>query len=90
MEGTFMDTGDTRFAYCFDHGDLHVFQHEVSWCTAVWVSLAGTSSAEAMADKQASFGAARFLDQLPLEQQAELLAERTVEQRLQPGAKHAP
>ncbi|WP_275298576.1 hypothetical protein [Streptomyces sp. 769] len=43
-----------------------------------------------MADKQASFGAARFLDQLPLEQQAELLAERTVEQRLQPGAKHAP
>ncbi len=56
------------FAWCFSHGRMHRFRAE-PWCTATWASLAGTTEAEATADKQARFGDAQFLDDLPLEVQ---------------------
>jgi hypothetical protein len=60
------------FAWCFSHGRLHRFARP-PWCTATWARLAGATEAEAMADKDARFGGAQFMHQLPLETQLELV-----------------
>ncbi len=62
------------FAWCFDHGHTHHFAaDETPWCNAAWVWLAGLTETEAIADKQARFGDARFLDQLTSEQQLAII-----------------
>jgi hypothetical protein len=61
-----------NYAWCFSHGRLHHFAGH-AWCTATWTPLTGTSEAEALADKHNRYGDAQFLDQLPLEQQYELI-----------------
>ncbi|WP_369383219.1 hypothetical protein [Streptomyces sp. cg36] len=65
------DAPDT-YAFCFSHGDLHVFRGE-PWCTAAWVTLSGSTRDEALQDKRHRFGEARFVDGLSLEQQVEVL-----------------
>jgi hypothetical protein len=60
------------FAWCFSHGRLHRFLKK-PWCTATWARLAGTTEAEALADKAARFGDATFSNDLPLETQVELM-----------------
>lgn len=59
------------YAWCFSHGTIHAFADD-PWCTAQWVRLEGDTEENALADKQARFGEARFLDHLPLEQQAQV------------------
>ena len=63
------------YAWCFDHGRLHHFTNG-AWCTAAWTPLAGTTKAQAMADKTTRYGDAIYIDQLPLEQQVKLVNER--------------
>lgn len=53
------------YAWCFDHGRMHVFDPEKPWCTAAWVPLDGHAEAEAVADKQTRYGNAQFLHDLP-------------------------
>jgi hypothetical protein len=65
----------TVYAWCFSHGRLHHFADDF-WCTATWARLAGSTEAEALADKQARFGTAEFLHQLPAEQQMHLIDNR--------------
>ena len=63
-----------RFAWCFDHGRIHRFgADETPWCDAAWVWLAGLTEAEAMADKQTSYGDVQFFDQLTREQQLAII-----------------
>ncbi len=63
-----------RWAWCFSHGAVHYFGADQGpWCTATWVWLNGATEAEALADKGARFGDARFLDQLPNEQQLAII-----------------
>jgi len=60
----------SEFAWCFSHGRLH---HRRDWCTAFWVPLDGQTEGEAVAEKQARFGAAQFLHQLPADTQLEVM-----------------
>ncbi len=73
-------TGPPWFAWCFDHGRLHVFvprgEHECpdgAWCTARWVRLAGTTEQEATADKEKRFGEAVFCHHLPPDEHLALI-----------------
>lgn len=61
------------YAFCFDHGELHVFRGGEPWCTAAWVTLSGSNREEAWEEKLSRFGEARFVDDLSLEQQVEVL-----------------
>lgn len=61
------------FAWCFSHGALHCFAGE-PWCTAQWVPLPGGTEVEAMVEKERAYGGARFLHQLPSDQQIALLS----------------
>ncbi|MEV0220842.1 hypothetical protein [Streptomyces sp. NPDC050704] len=59
-----------NYAWCFSHGTLHRFRYrETPWCTAQWVSLDAYSEEAALAVKQRAWGGARFLHELPAEQQ---------------------
>ncbi|ARX81567.1 hypothetical protein SMD44_00965 [Streptomyces alboflavus] len=63
-----------RYAWCFSHGLLHRFADGPEpWCTATWTWIDGATEDEAQAAKKQRFGNARFLDELPGEQQLELL-----------------
>lgn len=64
----------TTFAWCFSHGRMHCFLAE-PWCTAAWVRLPGRTEDEAEAAATARWGGARFLDDLSLEEQVEVLSE---------------
>lgn len=58
-----MTSGETwEFAWCFGHGRLHA---NPSWCQASWVRLEATNPDDAMAEKVARFGEAKFLTDLP-------------------------
>ncbi|MFE1321630.1 hypothetical protein [Kitasatospora phosalacinea] len=63
------------YVWCFDHGRTHNFS-DGAWCTAWWVPLVGATEPEALADKAARFGDARFYDQLPFAVQVELAEAR--------------
>jgi hypothetical protein len=65
-------TDTPTYAWCFDHGNFHHFAR-APWCTARWVPLAGASLGEAVADRAARFGEARLYNELPIEQQLELI-----------------
>ncbi|MEV7675158.1 hypothetical protein [Streptomyces sp. NPDC088752] len=43
------------------------------WCTAHWVELEATTTTEALDDKERKYKHARFLDELPGEQQMEII-----------------
>lgn len=58
------------YAWCFDHAALHVFpQASTPWCTAAWAALDAADRNEALKGKQNRYGAARFFDEPPREQQ---------------------
>ncbi|MFD9564401.1 hypothetical protein [Streptomyces sp. NPDC059994] len=61
-----------QYAWCFSHGRLHRFDDE-PWCTASWARLDGATEGDALTDKAARYGDAQFLDQLPGEQQFDLI-----------------
>lgn len=56
------------YAWCFSHGCIHRFVGE-PWCTATWVPLEGETEEQAMSVKEGRYGSARFLHDLPDEQQ---------------------
>ena len=58
-------TGTLRYAWCFSCGCPHLFRPVDTPCTALWVYLAGVTEGEARSDKQARYGDAQFLHQLP-------------------------
>lgn len=65
---------DIWFAWCFSHGRLHTFHPSAgdplgAWCGALWTRLNGTDEEAAVADKQARYGDAQFIDHLPLDEQ---------------------
>lgn len=63
-----------RYAWCWSHGALHKFPAgQDPWCTATWVWLDGTVEEDALTDKQARYGDARFLHQLPADQQLAII-----------------
>jgi len=62
----------TVYAWCFSHGQLHAFTAN-PWCTATWVRVNGSTEEEAVTDKEARFGDARFLHELSGEQQLEVI-----------------
>lgn len=62
-----------NFAWCFDHGGLHNWHGKNPWCTALWVSLKGDNEQAALTEKAKQFGDARFIDQLPFDQQSDLI-----------------
>lgn len=62
------------YAWCFSHGTLHRFQPGTTpWCTATWVAFTATTEAAALEAKQAAYGDARFLGQLPVGQQLDVI-----------------
>lgn len=62
------------YAWCFDHGTLHRFQPDTTpWCTAAWVGFTATTETAALEAKQHAYGEARFLHELPTEQQLEVI-----------------
>lgn len=69
-----MDLPTATYAWCFSHGRLQTFWSDREpWCTAIWVRLiAASTEGEALAEKQACYGEARFLHELPLGTQVEL------------------
>ncbi|MBD0743534.1 hypothetical protein [Streptomyces sp. CBMA152] len=71
---------EVTYAWCFSHGRLHRFDGD-PWCTATWTPLDGGSETEALADKQARYGDAQFLHQLPDEQHLDLITNRDPEQK---------
>jgi hypothetical protein len=63
-----------RFAWCFDHGTMHRFpEGDEPWCTAAWIAFTATTQEEADAAKQAAYGDVQYLDELPGEQQLEII-----------------
>jgi len=61
-------------AWCFSHGRMHTFDaDETPWCTASWVAFAVTGELQALEAKQAAYGGARFLNELPVEKQLEVM-----------------
>lgn len=71
-------TTATTYAWCFSHGHLHRFDG-TPWCTATWARITGATEADALADKQARYGDAQFLHQLPGGQQLQLVTEHNSE-----------
>ncbi|WP_225825639.1 hypothetical protein [Streptomyces naphthomycinicus] len=63
---------DTLHAWCFDHGMLHHFTGE-PWCTARWVAFTATTETDALDAKQHAYGDARFLHELPAQQQLDVI-----------------
>jgi hypothetical protein len=64
----------TRFAWCFSHGAMHRFPAgDKPWCTAAWIAFTATTETDAVEAKQAAYGDARFLNELPGEQQLEVI-----------------
>ncbi|MGA4864144.1 hypothetical protein ACPB9J_16005 [Streptomyces lavendulocolor] len=61
------------YAWCFDHGTLHRFPGGNAWCTATWIPFTAATEEAALEAKQAAWGDARFLDDLPVEQQLDVL-----------------
>lgn len=62
------------FAWCFSHGTMHRFQPDVEpWCTASWIGFTATTEATALEAKQHAYGEARFLHELPVQQQLEVI-----------------
>jgi hypothetical protein len=60
------------YAWCFSHGVLHHFEG-TPWCTATWVGFTTTNEADALAAKRHAYGDARFLHELPTEQQLDVI-----------------
>lgn len=60
------------YAWCFSHGALHHFD-ETPWCTAIWVGFTAANEADALEAKQHTYGNARFLHELPTEQQLDVI-----------------
>lgn len=76
-----------RFAYCFDHGRTHHFaEGETPWCDAAWVWLDGDTEDQALANKQARFGAAQFEDQLAMDQRLAIINGEIPGQRTEESA----
>ena len=76
----------TVYAWCFSHGTLHQFAGpEGPWCTADWVWLSGFTIDQALAAKQAAYGDAQFLDQLPAETQLAVINGEIPGQRTEAG-----
>jgi len=68
---------EIRYDWCFDHGYMHKFPvDQEPWCTAVWVAFTATSIEDAQAAKQAAYGDAQFLHQLPAAKQLEVIEAR--------------
>lgn len=67
---------ELSFAWCFDHGSVHVFGPDGAWCTATWVALSGNTRDGALTDKQIRYGDARFLHELPIETHLDVMNER--------------
>jgi hypothetical protein len=63
---------DTFYAWCFSHGALHHF-NETPWCTATWVAFTAATETDALAAKEHAYGDARFLHELPTEQQLDVI-----------------
>ncbi|GGV46010.1 hypothetical protein [Streptomyces spectabilis] len=62
------------YAWCFSHGSLHHFERRGEpWCTATWTWLDGATEDEALADKISRYSGARFLHELPDDQQLQLI-----------------
>lgn len=64
------------YAWCFDHGRLHNFPaNQKPWCTAFWVPFVAAVSTEeqAIEAKQASYGDARFFNDLPVDQRIKVI-----------------
>lgn len=73
------------FAWCFSHGTMHHFPAgEEPWCTASWVWLAGLTREQAEASKQAAYGDARFLHELPAREQLAIINGQIPDRRTQP------
>lgn len=63
-----------RYAWCFSHGTMHHFtEGDTPWCTAAWVVFTAITEEEAVESKQAAYGTARFLHDLPASQQLEVI-----------------
>lgn len=63
-----------RFAWCFSHGTMHRFNAgDEPWCTASWVAFTATTIEDANEAKQAAYGDARFLHDLPADKQIEVI-----------------
>ena len=65
----------TVYAWCFSHGRLHIFTGD-PWCTATWVALPASTETDAREAKCRTYGAARFLHELPTEQQLDIIDAR--------------
>lgn len=62
------------YAFCFDHGRAHTFPAGTKpWCTAAWVPFRVSTEEDALEAKQAAYGDARFLHQLPGDKQLEII-----------------
>ncbi len=58
------------YAWCFSHGRMHTFGDiNGAWCTGHWVDLGTHFRVSAEDRKEAHFGDARVLHELPLEAQ---------------------
>lgn len=65
-----MEEPTPNYAWCFSHGRMHTFWPDREpWCTALWVRVAGITEDEAEAAKRERFGDARFMHDLPVEEQ---------------------
>jgi hypothetical protein len=64
----------TIYAWCFSHGIMHHFNAgDEPWCTASWIAFTATTAEEAHASKEAAYGDAAFLHQLPVDKQLEVI-----------------
>jgi hypothetical protein len=61
------------YAWCFDHGCMHTFAPDGAWCTAPWVAFPADTFAAAMEMKKHAYGSAKFMDQLPLLEQYDVV-----------------
>lgn len=60
------------YAWCFSHGVMHHFT-DTPWCTATWVAFTPSTEQTALEAKQHAYGDARFLHELPAEQQLDVI-----------------
>lgn len=63
------------YAWCFSHGLMHRF-HGDPWCTATWIAFPVDTAMEAHEAKHHAYGDARFLHELPAEQQMDVIEAR--------------
>jgi hypothetical protein len=67
-------TTSFTYAWCFDHGRLHAFPAgDEPWCSVAWVPLAAATEEQAVEAKQAAYGDARFLHDLPEDKQLKVV-----------------